>query len=86
MNKNEVIDVIKDVLNKVLDIPKSEVHSASKLEEDLKAGSEKLNKILAQLERELSIEVPDSAETEIADATVGQLADYLMEVKKQHRL
>ncbi len=85
MNKNKVIDVIKEALSKVQDISASEVNSSSKLKEDLNSGSAELNKILAYLERELSIEVPDSAETEIADASVGQLADYLIEIKKQQR-
>ncbi|MCW8090714.1 acyl carrier protein [Alteromonas sp. ASW11-130] len=82
MDKSEVIEKIKEALHDSMNLPDAELSSSTKLVEDLNADSVDFATLLMELEEVFNCKIPDSAGAEISDATIGQVADYIIKLKQ----
>ncbi|MCW8107958.1 acyl carrier protein [Alteromonas ponticola] len=78
MNKQQLIETIEIWLEKQSNVAKDNIHTSSKLISDLKLDDEQLKKLFVHLEKQLDVEIPEMAVQTIADANIGQFAEYLL--------
>ncbi|MDO4720264.1 MAG: acyl carrier protein [Peptostreptococcaceae bacterium] len=70
-----MIEKVKEILAKELDLELSEIKPESDIQEDLGADSLAVMEIVMALEEEFDIEIPDSVTSKIK--TVKDILDYL---------
>lgn len=70
-----MIEKVKEILAKELDLELSEIRPESDIQEDLGADSLAVMEIVMALEEEFEIEIPDSVTANIK--TVKDILDYL---------
>ena len=78
MERAEVLDTVKEVTGRVLNVPADEIEESSRFIEDLGAESIQSVELMAAFEEEFDIELDEERSQECK--TVGDAVDYITEV------
>lgn len=78
MDKNKIIETIRNVISEEAEIPKENIQEDSLLMSDLDLSSMEVFTIVGLLEEEFFVETDVSELNQIS--TVGELADYIASV------
>jgi acyl carrier protein len=75
MNRNEVLELIRNHLAEELEIDPSRIQDDTRFKEDLEADSLDLVALVQELEDRYGVRIPDDDAAKLA--TVGESADYV---------
>jgi acyl carrier protein len=76
MARQRVLEDVKTIVSGQLDVPESQVHESSDLENDLGCDSLGKVEIVMELEDHFGVDVPDTVADEVR--TVGNIVDGVM--------